>query len=303
MGHSRVTSRSRFAGLLSGLWLAALSLPAFAETLIVPAAADNTLVESATGALSNGSGPAFFVGRTSQAVGARRRGVIRFDVAAALPPGVIVTGAELRLVLAPSNSQPIEIGLHRVLADWGEGESAAGGGSGAPAAPGDATWLHTFYDTTFWANPGGDFAAEASATVEAGDAGEVSWASTPAAVTDVQAWLDFPDANHGWLLMGGESSPTTSKRFASREEEDPAIRPQLVVEYEEPCATVALDGAARALCEVYCETLDCDAKAYRASPRACARLAGRFAQITGGAELPCERPEADLDGIEGFSAL
>src|SRR4030095_6565569 len=94
-------------------------------------------IESATGAFSNGAGPAFFVGRTSQATGFRRRGVIRFDVADVLPPGVIVTRAELRLVLNHSNPQAIEIGLHRVLADWGEGESASSGGSGAPAAAGD----------------------------------------------------------------------------------------------------------------------------------------------------------------------
>jgi hypothetical protein len=274
---------------LNGLWLViAIACPAFAETLIVPAAADNTLIESATGALSNGAGPAFFVGRTSQAAGSRRRGLIRFDVAAALPPGVIVTRAELRLLLTPSNPQPIEIGLHRVLADWGEGESASSGGGGAQAAPGDATWLHTFFDTAFWAEPGGDFTAEASATLEVGDAGEIRWPSTPAAVADVQAWLDFPDENYGWLLIGGEDTPTTSKRFASREAEDPAEQPQLVVEYEAPCATLALEGETRALCEVYCETLDCDAPAYVASPRACAQLAWRFAERTAGADLPCE---------------
>lgn len=277
---------------LNGLWIAiAIACPVFAETRIVPAAADNTLIESATGELSNGAGPAFFVGRNSQAVGFRRRGLIRFDVAAALPPGVIVTRAELRLVLTPSNPQPIEIGLHRVLADWGEGESVSSGGGGAQAAPGDATWLHTFFDTAFWAEPGGDFAAEASATLEVGDAGEISWASTPAAVADVQAWLDLPDENYGWLLVGGEDTPTTSKRFASREDEDPANAPELVVEYEAPCATLSLDGAARALCEAYCEALDCDAPAYSAAPRACEQLAWSFAQHIGGADLPCERPD------------
>jgi len=289
----------RLGGL--GLVAAALAAPVFAETAIVPAAADNTLIESAAGSLSNGAGPAFFVGRNSQAVDFRRRGLIRFDVADALPPGVIVTGAELRLVLTPSNPQPIEIGVHRVLADWGEGESAAGGGGGAPAAPGDATWLHTFYDTTFWANPGGDFAAEASAALEVGDAGEIRWPSTSATVSDVQAWLDLPDENYGWLLLSTEDTPTTSKRFASREAEDPADQPQLVVEYEAPCAASALEGDARALCEVYCETLDCDAPVYTASPRACVRLAWAFAEHTGGADLPCEQRDADRGGIEdGF---
>jgi hypothetical protein len=279
------------------LFGAVLAGPALAETAIVPAVADNTLIESATGALSNGAGTAFFVGRTSQAGGSRRRGVIRFDVAAALPPGVIVTRAELHLMLTPSNAPPIEIGLHRLLANWGEGESAASGGSGAPATAGDATWLHTFYDTAFWASPGGDFVAEASAALEVVDPGPVNWPSTPAVEADVQAWLDSADTNHGWLLMGGEGTPTSSKRFASREAEDPAIQPQLLVEYVAPCETLALEGAARALCEVYCETLDCDTPTPLAPPRACAQLAQNFASQTG-VVPPCERPDEDRDGVQ-----
>ncbi len=283
----RVAVRCRW--WLNGLWLViAFAVPVPAETLIVPAVADNTLIESATGALSNGAGPAFFVGRTSQAVDFRRRGLIRFDVDAAVPQGMIVTRTELRLVLNQSNPQPIEIGLHRALVDWGEGESASSGGSGGPAAEGDATWFHTFYDTTFWASPGGDFAAEPSAMIEVVDAGEIYWTSTPATVADVQAWLDHPDENYGWLLIGGENTPTTSKRFASREATDPAEQPQLVVEYEAPCAAIALEVESRVLCEVYCEALDCDAPAHAASPRACEQLAWRFAQRTGGADLPCE---------------
>lgn len=290
----------RFGRLLSSLWLGtALAATASAETLIVPAAADNTLIESATGVWSNGSGPALFVGRTSQATSYRRRGLLRFDVAAALPPGVIVTRAELLLVLTPSNLPTIEIGLHRVLAAWGEGASAASGGGGAPAASGDATWLHTFYDSEFWSNSGGDFVAEASATAEVSEEpGLVGWGSTPAVIADVQAWLDFPDTNHGWLLMSGEDVPTSSKRFASREADDPATRPQLIVEYEAPCAALDLDGAARALCNAYCEALDCDAATPNASPTACAQVSRLFARASGGAALICELPDADRDAFE-----
>jgi hypothetical protein len=272
----------------------ALAVTASAETLIVPAAADNTLIESASGALSNGAGPGFFAGRTSQAAGFRRRGLLRFDVVSVLPPGAIVTRAELLLALTPSNLPTIEIGLHRVLSAWGEGASAASGGGGAPAAPGDATWLHTFYDTESWSNPGGDFVADASAMAEvSGEEGVVGWGSTSAMVADVQAWVDFPDTDHGWLLMSGEDVPTSSKRFASREAEDPASHPQLVVEYEVPCAMLDLDGAARALCHAYCEALDCDAPAPSASPRACAQISRHFARRSDGAALLCERPEAD----------
>ena len=220
--------------------------------------------------------------------------MLRFDVAAALPPGAIVTRVELRLVLTPSNPPPIQIGLHRVLAAWGEGDSAASGGSGAPSAPGDATWLHTFYDDTFWTHPGGDFVAEASATQRSGRSQAPSaWGSTPDAVADVQAWLDFPETNHGWLLIGGENAPTTSKRFASREADDPASHPQLVVEYELPCAMLALPAAAHALCHAYCDALACEAPAPAASPRACARIAALYASRSGGAMLLCKRPKSE----------
>jgi hypothetical protein len=290
-----VADRIRRAGSClraTALTVALFPASAPAETAIVPAAADDTLIESPTGALSNGAGPAFFVGRTSQSANYRRRGVIRFDVAAALPAGAIVRRVELALTATPSNPQPIEIGLHRVLADWGEGESSASGGSGAPSAPGDATWIHTFYDDAFWESAGGDFAAEASAEREVGDAGEIVWDSTPAAVADVQAWLDDPGSNHGWLLLGDESAPTSSKRFASREAEDESARPQLVVDYEPPCPALALEGAARALCHVWCETLRCDAPEPVGSPRACVRIARLFAVRSGGASLVCA-PRAD----------
>jgi hypothetical protein len=275
----------------------ALAATASAETAIVPAAADNTLIESAIGAASNGVGPAVFVGRTSQSAGSRRRALLWFDVAAALPSVAIVTRAELGLMLTPSNPSPIQIGLHRVLAAWGEGVSSASGGGGAPAAPGDATWLHTFYDAAFWETPGGDFLAAASATAQAGEAGGVSWGPTPAAIADVQAWVDFPDTNYGWLLLGGEDSPTSSKRFASREADDPATRPQLRVEYEVPCARLDLESAARALCHAYCEALDCDAAAPNASPRACEQISRQFARHSGGADLVCEPPTGDPEGL------
>ena len=286
----------RFRTLLSrlclGMTLLATSGSVSAETVEIVASADNTLIESATGARSNGAGSGFFVGRTSQASDSIRRGLVRFDVAGAVPPGMIITRAELRLVETPSNPQPSEIALHRVLAAWGEGESSGGGGSGAAAAPGDATWIHTFYDREFWSEPGGDFVAAASASLEVGDAGVVLFESTPETVADAQAWLDDPDAAHGWLLRGGEDASTTSKRFASREADDPAEWPLLRIEYAAPCDTVALDGAARALCRAYCETLDCDAGGGPASSRACEPISRQFARHAYVA-LPCERDAHD----------
>jgi hypothetical protein len=275
---------------IHALCLGLLVTSSSAETVRLIASADNTLIESVTGERSNGAGPAIFVGRTSQARESLRRGLLYFDVAAAIPPGAIITRAELSLVSTPANPQPALISVHRALSAWGEGTSSAAGGSGALAAPGDATWIHTFYAEWFWSEAGGDFVANASMTREVGDAGLITFDSTPEAVDDVQTWLDRPIHNHGWVLLGGESAPTTSKRFASREAEDPAEVPQLLIEYQQPCETLALEGASRALCRAYCEALDCDGSGRSASSRACEQLTRRFARYDVGA-LICARSE------------
>ena len=287
------SARRRSAGWIA-LWIAASAGPGSAETVVVTAAADNTLIESASGAFSNGAGAVFFVGHTSQLADGRRRGLVRFDVAAALPPGAIVTAALLRLTHTQStHPQPIEIGLHRVLAAWGEGASVASGGGGAPSAPGDATWIHTYYDDAFWEAPGGDFVAEVSSVQVVGDAGPVTWPSSPGAVADVQAWLDDASANHGWLLLGGEEARETSKRFASREAQEPDTQPQLVIDYELPCVQLDLDGPSHALCHAYCDALQCDAPDTKASPHACARVEQQFLLRSGRETLRCERPPGD----------
>ena len=58
---------------------------ASAETILIDVGRDTTLIEEPDGALANGSGPVFFVGRTNQGQNSVRRGLIYFDVAAALP--------------------------------------------------------------------------------------------------------------------------------------------------------------------------------------------------------------------------
>jgi hypothetical protein len=253
---------------------------------------DATLIEDPDGALANGSGPSFFVGRTNQRVGSRRRGLVYFDVAAHLPPGASVVSAELRLVLDAANAPVLDIGLHRVFTPWSEGPSVAGGGGGAAASAGDATWLHTFYDTEFWTTPGGDFAPAASASRDVDFVGSYTWASTPALVADVQSWLDDPASNHGWLLLSDESVEWSAKRFASREHPQQDLRPLLVVHYEVACEDAGLPPGALGLCRAYCEALECNGPDPRGSARACERLAHNFTRRSNGAALPCE---ADAD--------
>jgi hypothetical protein len=227
---------------LAVMLAAALPAPARAASVELVATRDNTLFEDADGDTSSGSGAGLYAGRTAQ--GRVRRALLRFDVAGALPPGAVVDSA--RLVLQTSStSDPLARGmsLHRVLADWGEGTSASAGGTGAPAQPGDATWLHTFFPNAFWASAGGDFAPAPSATALVGGAGTWAWSSA-ALAADVQAWLDGTLVEHGWALLGDESVPLTARRFDARESLTPEWRPRLVVAYTAPPAAAGRAGPA-----------------------------------------------------------
>lgn len=51
-----------------------------------------------------------------------------------------------------------------------------------------------------------------------------------------------------------------------------------------------LTGAAHGLCTAYCEAMDCDSANPQASPKACAKVAGNYARITGQGTLPCDCP-------------
>jgi hypothetical protein len=205
-----------------------------AETMLIEAGRDTTLIEDPNGALGNGSGPTFFVGRTGQAQNGVRRGLLYFDVAAALPDNAIVESAALTLYTLPGRSNLREIRVHRLLADWGEGASYASGGSGDLSAPGDATWIHTFYDDEFWVMSGGHFVQRASASQDVGASGFYTWDSTARLAQDVRVWHAAPHRNLGWILLGNETTTRTVKNLASREHPDPSFRPVLEVTYRLP---------------------------------------------------------------------
>ncbi len=195
---------------------------------------DNTLIQDTTGSLSNGAGPNFFVGKNS--LGSNRRGVLAFDISGNVPPGIAIDSVMLTLFMSQTTSADETIELHRLLADWGEGTSSSTGGMGAPATPGDATWIHTFYDTLFWVTPGGDFSTTVSASRSVGAIGFYVWGSTSQMVADVQGWLDNPSGNFGWLALGNESMSQTTKRFETRENPVPANRPILSVFWTGPAS-------------------------------------------------------------------
>ena len=228
--------RPRILGLL--LLLVTSAPMAHGETIVLTSVRDNTLFEDAQGDTSNGSGPSVFCGRISQ--GRIRRSLVMFDLSV-LPTSALIDSVELELHMASSSDlEPRVLALHRVLAAWGEGASFSSGGQGAPAEPGDATWLHTSYPTSYWSQPGGDFAATPSDTVTVQQPeGDYVWRSE-AMRDDVRGWTKQTTPNCGWILLGDESVPNTARRFDSRESSTTSYRPRLVIHYSVPTDVVPM---------------------------------------------------------------
>ncbi len=204
--------------------------PPQTQTIVLTPSKDNTLYENNTGSLSNGTGPHVFAGITRS--GFRRRALVAFDVAGQIPPGSHITRAALTMHVSKTVSGAEPATLRRVTKNWGEGSSNAGGasdGGGAEAVSNDATWLHTFFPSSTWTNPGGDFDASTDATASVATSG--TWESE-AMIARVQQWLDQPATNFGWIVFGNESRTGSAKRLDSREAQPETVRPSLTIEYQ-----------------------------------------------------------------------
>lgn len=226
--------------ILAPFLILGVSAAALGEVVTLNPSKDNTLYEDSIGGLSNGAGAYMFVGETRSANS--RRGVLAFDLSA-IPDGSIIDSVTLRVHCSRTSSAGRSFQTRRLLADWGEGGSDAGepGGSGSAPTAGDATWIHRFFDQELWAAPGGDFAGSASSTVTIAGTGFYTFPTAVGAVADVQHWLDNPQDNFGWLLLGPENGGVSAKRLDTREHPTPDWRPQLTVNYTIPePATIVL---------------------------------------------------------------
>ena len=114
---------------------------------------------------------------------------------------------------------PGNITVNKALRDWGEGNSNAGspGGHGASAQTNDATWLHNFFNTSFWTTPGGDFFAAPSATAFVEEEGRYHVWSGAGLIADVQSWVANPASNFGWVVLGNEIDPGSAAKFGTSE--------------------------------------------------------------------------------------
>jgi len=209
-----------------------------ADVIQLVSSKDNTLIEGPN-AVSDGAGLHFFAGTTIAST--IRRGLIAFDIAGNIPAGSTVQSARLQLHMSKTIGPEAVFELHQALANWGEGTTIGtrGEGGGAPATAGDATWLNTFWDDSgsppTWANPGGDFRADASASTSVAGVDFYTFAATNTLAADVQFFLDNPQSNFGWVLIAqDETAIGYAKRFDTRENSNPSFRPLLTVEFTPP---------------------------------------------------------------------
>ena len=260
-------------------------------TVQIGALKDNTLYESATGLLSNGSGPSFYSGRTMQAQNARRRAVIAFDVAASVPLGSVITSVTLRLHVSQT-AQGSPVSLNRLTANWGEGTSNAGaaGGGGAPATPNDATWLHRFFNTALWASQGGDFQPSQSAVATVSGPGYITWSSEQMRA-DVENWLIHPGSNFGWILLGNESTPGSARIFESREASTAEERPVLIVEFAGVGACCLAVGSCASETLAQCQA---DGGFYGGDGTSCGAAACTIGEASGSGDMRASRTGSQI---------
>ena len=200
----------------------------FAQNVTVLTPAKDNSMFSENGTRSNGMGN-LFIGRTCQ--GNDRRALIEFDLGV-IPAGAVITEVTLNLGTenGGNNSEGV-IDILSVTREWGEGTSS-GSGTGAPAVAPDATWTDAMLGTSFWTNPGGDFAELLSSRFTTEEFQPITFPSSPNFVARAQTWLDDPSMNHGLLIQGVESANCAALRLGSK---DLGVSPELVVTWTSAC--------------------------------------------------------------------
>lgn len=224
-----------------------------AESISLLPVADTTLFEVAP---DNNLGGANFFNAGTAGNGNRNRALFRFDFSESLPPGAVITSAELTLEIV---RQPRDgavnsfFGLRRMLQAWGEGGQVPSEpnspGLGAPAGTGESTWNAPFAGGSLWPVAGGRFTDSISGLAPGGNlGGQLFFESTSALVADLQRWVDHPEENFGWTLASQEEETgKTARSFASRES---GFGPLLTLQYAivpEPAA-LSLVGLFLLLC-------------------------------------------------------
>jgi hypothetical protein len=137
-----------------------------------------------------------------------RRALFRFDLTGQVPQGATITGASLSVTVVKVPLSPINsnFDVYRLIRPWDEGT---------------VTW-NSASSGVAWDSPGaegpGDFIPTASSFVFVSGLATYTFPAFDALLADIQAWVDNPATNFGWLLVSeDETDFKTARHFATRE--------------------------------------------------------------------------------------
>jgi plastocyanin len=162
------------------------------------------------------------------------RGLVRFNLPAALNERASITGATLTMTVTSvppdGSAAAATVAVERLTENWGQGNGAGAQAfgsytAGSACTGSGATWNKPLCSGAAWATAGGSVAGvvSASAFVSATPGTTVQWNAAGMA-SDVQAWADDATSNHGWRLRSStEASFDLMQAFSKA--------PQLVVTY------------------------------------------------------------------------
>ncbi len=243
-GFSREARMLKATASLALLALAGLAASGAAaqEVVNLGPTKDNTLYENSSGDISNGQGEYLFSGRTKGSE-LRRPSLPSTRRPRSRPARRFKARPSRWLSHASRTTRRTRSSLHRLTADWGEGASDAPDeeGGGTSAEPGDATWLHSFYDSepqlaTFWAAEGGDYDGTSSASTSVGAARHLHLD-----VYGADAGRSGLARHAGFQLRLDPDRERSDRRIGQAVQLAPepgaATRPLLAVTYTPPAAT------------------------------------------------------------------
>ena len=166
-----------------------------------------------------------------------RRLLIKFDLSS-ITAGSTINSATLYMTCtSESSSTNFDIGIHRSLVVWYEGNQSAGTPTGEDAS----VWNYRNHTgSVAWTGGAGgvsgtEWAASATATTTITQAAntEFSWDVT----ADLTYWITNGNTNLGWWAISvGEGSTNSMKTFAASDNATASYRPRISVDWTAPSA-------------------------------------------------------------------
>jgi uncharacterized repeat protein (TIGR01451 family) len=142
-----------------------------------------------------------------------QRGLLQWDLSS-LPPGAEVVDASVKLYFTSGNSE-VTVRLYQGDKVWNEAS---------------ATWMLAQTGDP-WAIPGGDFSTALGSFVAPGTNNTYRSFSSSALEALVQGWIDGSINNRGILLLPTSVGTGKAATFASSENSNQLLRPELIVTY------------------------------------------------------------------------